>query len=83
MLGMPVGYRFPGRRLVDALVEAVRAAYPRLSHRYYQLKARWMGFYDGAGIHGTDDIGSLGSAASPICAMVPTISCPRIMGYVR
>jgi oligoendopeptidase F len=29
--------------VVDALVEAVRAAYPRLSHRYYQLKARWMG----------------------------------------
>ncbi|MBS1180671.1 MAG: pepF1 [Proteobacteria bacterium] len=31
------------REVVDALVEAVRAAYPRLSHRYYQLKARWMG----------------------------------------
>ena len=31
------------------------------------LKARWMGFYDGAGIHGTDDIGSLGSAASHGC----------------
>lgn len=31
------------RDVVDALVEAVRAAYPRLSHRYYQLKARWMG----------------------------------------
>ena len=25
------------------------------------LKARWMGFYDGAGIHGTDDVGSLGT----------------------
>jgi oligoendopeptidase F len=31
------------REVVDALVEAVRAAYPRLSHRYYQLKAHWMG----------------------------------------
>jgi lipoprotein-anchoring transpeptidase ErfK/SrfK len=31
------------------------------------LKARWMGFYDGSGIHGTDDIGSLGSAASHGC----------------
>lgn len=31
------------REVVDALVEAVRAAYPRLSHRYYQLKSRWMG----------------------------------------
>jgi lipoprotein-anchoring transpeptidase ErfK/SrfK len=31
------------------------------------IKARWMGFYNGAGIHGTDDIGSLGSAASHGC----------------
>jgi oligoendopeptidase F len=31
------------REVVDALVEAVRAAYPRLSHRYYRLKAKWMG----------------------------------------
>ena len=29
--------------VVDALVSAVRAAYPRLSHRYYALKARWFG----------------------------------------
>jgi oligoendopeptidase F len=29
--------------VVDALIEAVRAAYPRISHRYYALKARWMG----------------------------------------
>ncbi|TAK47659.1 MAG: M3 family oligoendopeptidase [Xanthobacteraceae bacterium] len=29
------------REVVDALVAAVRAAYPRLSHRYYALKARW------------------------------------------
>ena len=29
--------------MVDALVAAVRAAYPRLSHRYYALKARWFG----------------------------------------
>ena len=31
------------------------------------LKARWMGFYNGAGIHGTDDVGSLGTAASHGC----------------
>jgi len=31
------------------------------------LKARWMGIYDGAGIHGTDDVASLGSAASHGC----------------
>ncbi|MEO1456309.1 MAG: M3 family oligoendopeptidase [Pseudomonadota bacterium] len=29
--------------VVDALREAVQAAYPRLSHRYYALKARWLG----------------------------------------
>jgi lipoprotein-anchoring transpeptidase ErfK/SrfK len=31
------------------------------------LKERWMGIFDGAGIHGTDDTGSLGSAASHGC----------------
>jgi len=31
------------------------------------LQARWMGFFDGAGIHGTSDVGSLGSAASHGC----------------
>jgi lipoprotein-anchoring transpeptidase ErfK/SrfK len=31
------------------------------------LKARWLGIYDGAGIHGTDQIGSLGTAASHGC----------------
>jgi oligoendopeptidase F len=31
------------REVVEALVEAVRNAYPRLSHRYYALKARWFG----------------------------------------
>ena len=29
--------------VVDALVSAVRDAYPRLSHRYYKLKAKWLG----------------------------------------
>ena len=29
------------REVVDALVSAVQAAYPKLSHRYYALKARW------------------------------------------
>ena len=31
------------REVVDALVAAVREAYPRLSHRYYALKAKWLG----------------------------------------
>ena len=29
--------------VVDALIAAVRASYPQLSHRYYRLKARWFG----------------------------------------
>ena len=29
--------------VVDALVAAVRDAYPRLSHRYYEMKAKWLG----------------------------------------
>lgn len=31
------------RDVVDALVMAVEAAHPRLSHRYYKLKAKWFG----------------------------------------
>jgi len=31
------------RGVVDALASAVRDAYPRLSHRYYAMKARWLG----------------------------------------
>ena len=31
------------RPVVDALEKAVRAAYPNLSHRYYALKAKWLG----------------------------------------
>ena len=29
--------------VVDALVSAVKSSYPALSHRYYRLKAKWMG----------------------------------------
>ncbi|WP_422373648.1 M3 family oligoendopeptidase [Hoeflea sp.] len=31
------------RPVVDALAQAVREACPRLSHRYYAMKARWLG----------------------------------------
>jgi oligoendopeptidase F len=31
------------REVVEALVDAVTSSYPRLSHRYYKLKARWFG----------------------------------------
>ncbi|WP_062206230.1 M3 family oligoendopeptidase [Aureimonas sp. AU12] len=39
------------REVVDALASAVADAYPTISHRYYALKARWLGqetleFYD-------------------------------------
>jgi oligoendopeptidase F len=29
--------------VVDALIAAVRAAFPRIAHRYYALKAKWFG----------------------------------------
>ncbi|MGN6767084.1 MAG: M3 family oligoendopeptidase [Rhizobiaceae bacterium] len=31
------------REVVDALASAVHDAYPRISHRYYAMKARWLG----------------------------------------
>ncbi|MGE0699415.1 MAG: M3 family oligoendopeptidase [Hyphomicrobiaceae bacterium] len=31
------------REVVEALVSTVRAAYPRTAHRYYAMKARWLG----------------------------------------
>ncbi len=31
------------REVVEALVTSVRAAYPRTSHRYYAMKAKWLG----------------------------------------
>ena len=31
------------REVVDALVTAVKDAYPRISHRYYAMKAKWLG----------------------------------------
>ncbi len=43
----PISYRnlsnYVEDPVVDALVSAVRDAYPRLSHRYYALKAKWFG----------------------------------------
>jgi lipoprotein-anchoring transpeptidase ErfK/SrfK len=31
------------------------------------IKSRWLGFWDGAGIHGTDEVSSIGSAVSHGC----------------
>ena len=43
----PISSRNLGNRIedqtVDALIGAVREAYPRLAHRYYAMKARWFG----------------------------------------
>ncbi|MCP4070998.1 MAG: M3 family oligoendopeptidase [Hyphomicrobiales bacterium] len=32
------------RAVVNALVDTVRTSFPRLSHRYYTMKAKWLGF---------------------------------------
>lgn len=44
--GRPVSRRNLGNRVedevVDALVTAVKASFPRLSHRYYRLKSKWL-----------------------------------------
>jgi lipoprotein-anchoring transpeptidase ErfK/SrfK len=39
------------------------------------IKARWMGFYNGAGIHGTDETSSIGTAASHGCVrmLIPDV----------
>ncbi len=43
----PVSYRNLANQVedevVDALVTAVRESFPKLSHRYYKLKAKWFG----------------------------------------
>lgn len=44
------------------------------------LIARWLGFTDGAGIHGTDDIASLGTAASHGCIRM---SIPDVIRLYR
>jgi oligoendopeptidase F len=44
----PIAARNRANRVEDsvitALTEAVQSAYPTLSHRYYRLKARWLGY---------------------------------------
>jgi hypothetical protein len=44
------------------------------------IKSRWMGFFDGAGIHGTDDTASLGTAASHGCIRM---SIPEVKALYR
>ena len=47
------------------------------------LEARWMGFHDGQGIHGTADVDSLGSAASHGCIRMSVPDVKRLYGEVK
>jgi lipoprotein-anchoring transpeptidase ErfK/SrfK len=47
------------------------------------LEARWMGFYDGQGIHGTSDIASLGSAASHGCIRMSVPAVKELYSEVK
>ena len=47
------------------------------------LKARWMGFYSGQGIHGTDDIASLGETASHGCIRMSIKDVKELYDEVR
>ena len=46
------------------------------------LKARWMGIYAGAGIHGTDQVGSLGTNASHGCIRMAIPDVIELYGQV-
>jgi lipoprotein-anchoring transpeptidase ErfK/SrfK len=47
------------------------------------LEARWMGFHDGQGIHGTADTGSLGTAASHGCIRMAVPDVKRLYREVK
>jgi hypothetical protein len=47
------------------------------------IKARWMGIYDGAGIHGTDAIDSIGTAASHGCIRMRISDVERLYDEVE
>lgn len=46
------------------------------------IKSRWMGIYNGAGIHGTDELGSLGTAASHGCIRMAIPDVEQLFGLV-
>ncbi|HUR83933.1 MAG TPA: L,D-transpeptidase family protein [Solirubrobacteraceae bacterium] len=46
------------------------------------LEARWLGFHDGQGIHGTDDVSSLGTAASHGCIRMAVRDVEQLYGVV-
>ena len=47
------------------------------------IKARWMGIYDGAGIHGTDSINSLGTSASHGCVRMAIPDVEELYSQVK
>ena len=47
------------------------------------LKARWMGIYEGAGIHGTEETSSLGSAASHGCVRMSVSDVEELYDLVE
>ncbi|MEA2241501.1 MAG: L,D-transpeptidase ErfK/SrfK [Solirubrobacteraceae bacterium] len=47
------------------------------------LEARWMGFHDGQGIHGTNDIASLGTAASHGCIRMSVPDVEQLFRQVK
>ena len=47
------------------------------------LEARWMGFHDGQGIHGTADLSSLGSAASHGCIRMSVPAVKQLFREVK
>jgi lipoprotein-anchoring transpeptidase ErfK/SrfK len=47
------------------------------------IKARWMGIIDGSGIHGTDEVGTLGSAASHGCIRMAIPDVEQLYDKVR
>jgi len=47
------------------------------------LEARWMGFHDGQGIHGTDDVASLGTAASHGCIRMGVPDVKELYSQVK
>lgn len=47
------------------------------------LEARWMGFHDGEGIHGTADLSSLGSAASHGCIRMTVPAVKQLFAQVK
>ena len=47
------------------------------------LKARWMGLFDGQGIHGTEQISSLGARASHGCIRMSIKDVKQLYGQVK